>query len=234
MSKKSINELDLKAQPVGEIDFANIPEEFTQAPPPPHPGTYRFKLPAKDRMTMLFDTFESKDANGNPGPQCVSVNFDADDPLVIVQGRERINEGFTCKINNRPRNRAKKGEPEMLLSDGTYFLRALDAEAAKKVRNYDNRAFIDAVVAQGGKEFVADIEWSTYCNNEKQIYVQTDDGGLAPAVDEAQNPVLGCDTRYYQKDWPKDTDGRYKDRLTCKCGASLRPFGSLRNFKTAK
>lgn len=234
MAKKSINELELKAQPVGEIDFEHMPEEFKQAPMPPYPGTYRFKLPPKGRIEMLFDTFISKDANGNDGPQCVSVNFDEDDPLVIVQGKEKVGEGFATKINNRPRNRAKKGEPELLLSDGTYFLRAVDPDTAKKVRNYDSKGFIDAVVKQAGKEFVADIEWSTVCNAERQIYVKDESGNLAAAVDEAGNPVMGCGEKYYMGSWARDTEGKYKDRLDCKCGASLRPFGNLRNFKTAK
>lgn len=231
MAKKSVNELELKAQPVGEIDFENIPEEFSAAPPPPAPGTYRFKLPAKDRLSLCFETFDSKDAQGNPGPQCVSVNFDSEDPLVITQGKEKVGEGFTTKINNRPRNRARKGEPEFLVSDGQYLLLALDKTA--RVANYDNKNFIAKLVAQGGKEFTADLEWSTYCNDQKQIYVEGEGGALQPGVqDDAGTPVMGCGTRYYQKDWPRDENGAFKPRLACACGASLRPFGNLRNFKS--
>lgn len=232
MSKKSINELELKSQPVAEIDYANLPEEFSSAPPPPYPGTYRFKLPGKDSLAVVWQTFDSKNADGGDGPQCVTAVFDKDDPLVITGGSEKVGEPFTCRINNRPRNRARKGEPEMLVSDGTYLLRALDP--TKKVKNYDNKGFITAVVAQGGKEFVADVEWSTYCSDQKQAYYEDESGNLQPWVDEDGGEHMGCGERYYMNNWVRGEDGKYKPRLVCKCGASLRPFAGLRQFKTAK
>lgn len=230
MAKKSINELELKSQPTAEVDVDHIPEEFSSAPPPPYPGTYRFKLPATDRLKNCFDTFERDDK------QFLNVIFDKDDPLVIVGGPEKVGEPFTTRINNAPRNRARKGEPEVLVSDFTYFLRALDTDAAKKVKNFDNKAAIDALVkVGGGKEFVADVEWGTFCNSQKQIYVEVEGGGTQPGVaDEQGTPIMGCGQNYYMNSWPRGEDGRYAQRLNCKCGASLRPFASLRLFKAAK
>lgn len=234
MAKKSINELGLVAQPTAEVDVDHIPEEFSAAPPPPYPGTYRFKLPSTDRLKVLFDTFE-RDVAGKK-VQFIQVVFDKDDPLVIVGGPEKVGEPFTTRIGNSPRNRSRKGEPEVLVSDYTYFLRALDMDAAKKVKNYDNKAAVDALVkVGGGKEFVADVEWSTYCNAEKQAYYTDDNGAQQPWVeDDGTTPHMGCGERYYMNHWKRGDDGRYADRLVCKCGASLRPFAGLRLFKAAK
>jgi hypothetical protein len=233
MAKKSINELGLVAQPTAEIG-ENVPEEFSSAPPPPYPGTYRFKLPTADRLKVMFDTFE-REVDGKK-VQFVQVIFDKDDPLVITGGPEKVGEPFTTRIGNSPRNRSRKGEPEVLVSDFTYLLRALDLDIAKKVKNYDNKAAIDALVkVGGGKEVIADVEWSTYCNAEKQAYY-TDESGNQQAwfEEDGTTEKHGCGERYYMNHWPRGEDGRYLARMTCKCGASLRPFAGLRLFKAAK
>lgn len=227
--KKSINELDLKPQQAEAVDYSAIPDEFSSAPPPPYPGTYRFRLPSKEELKVAFDTFEG-DVNGKTY-QFVSVIFDKDAPLVITEGKAHVGEPFTTRINNKPRNRSRKGDPETLISDGTYFLRALEGA---QVKNYDNKGFIDAVIACGGKEFVADLEWSAGCNAKKQAYYADDNGNLVAWTLEDGSEKMGCGEYTYQNNWPRGADGRFLDRATCKCGASLRPFGGLRQFKVAK
>lgn len=248
MAKKTAAELNLKAEVIeGPKNMEELPDEYTPGPPPPYPGSYRFKLPSN--LSALWDTFDTKITEGGPEVQRVSLIFDKEDPLVIEAAppseKDLVGTPFTVRVNNRERNRAKKSDPPLFVSDLTYLLRALGEKTTPKT----NQEFITATLKYAGRSFGADVEWSTNCNEEKQIYIEvpkTDAQGnqlvdpatgaamteLAPGVDPAtQQPVKGCGKRYYMNNWPKGGDGRYLPRMRCECGASLRPFGQLRNFR---
>ena len=231
MAKKSINELTKKTDQVEALP-AEIPPEYSPAPPPPYPGRYHLRTPPS--MAAIYDEFEATIRRGDQEKTVtrVAALFDKDDPLTIVNspGGNHNGEPLQTRISNAERNRAKRTDPPLLLSDGTYFLRAL---GEKPPANGDNAAFVTLMVKQANKEFMADWEWSGYCNPERQIYVDSE-GALVPAVDEANQPLQGCGERYYLNQWPRGADGKYLERLTCKCGASLRPFGALRNFSAVK
>jgi hypothetical protein len=67
-----------------------------------------------------------------------------------------------------------------------------------------------------------------------------DDGSLGPIEDPASSLEgddaglkAGCGARYYQNDVPK-VEGQQPLEITCsnpECGAVVRAFGNLRNFK---
>ena len=82
-------------------------------------------------------------------------------------------------------------------------------------------------------EMTATVTWNWYCNPKRNIYVDNGQGGYM----EVQQP--GCDTSYYQKDVdkvlsnPEDPKSPqiYPFRITCKCGAVVRAFANLEQFK---
>ena len=90
----------------------------------------------------------------------------------------------------------------------------------------------DAVVAERDK-----IKWKFNVLEEKVAGTQYK---LDTARDKTRqlqrenNTLVGILTTLYNRGMLRMISDSMEDRLTCKCGASLRPFGSLRNFKTAK
>jgi hypothetical protein len=243
MAKKTAAELQLKQEQIeGPKTMEDAGEEYTPGPPPPYPGSYRFRPPSN--FASLWDKYETAitDRNKNPLPgkekvERISIVFDKDDPLIIVQappGEEAtVGGAFTTRVNNRERDRARKGDPPLYVADLLYLLRAWNPTGAVPKSNQE---YIAEAMKHAGKEFGADVEWSANCNEENQIYIEVQDESgnvsTAPGVDQAtQQPVKGCGKRYYMNNWVKGADGRYLPRHRCECGASLRPYGSLRNFR---
>lgn len=216
---KSLQDLGLKAEVIGtDTDFENLPEQMGTYAPPPQPGTYVFQLPAS--LQNVWDTVTTKDKKDR-----IKAVFDADAPLVIVQSvnNEYNGQPFRTSISNAERNRSRKGEPEVLVSDMDYVLVAL-GEKKKPKTNID---YIKAFTPYAAKPFKADVTWSWGCNDTKNKFIDDGQGGLV----ETQEP--GCGKKYYQRDVPKDEHGKVPLRITCECGANLRGFPNLGNFKPA-
>jgi len=235
MAKSTMQELGLKADEKVLVDYNQpVPEEFSPAPPPPYPGDYRFRLP-KD-VTASWAKREVEIVEGKGKVERVELVFDSADPLVIVNspGGKTDDEPYQCRISNVERNRARKGDPPIYVSDMTYLLRALGS-TAKPAKNAE---FVAEMNKYGGREFVAAIEWSARCNKDRQVYVEVagEDGStsLSPGIAEDGSPVNGCGQAYYMNQWPRGEDGRYKERVTCACGNILRPFGNPRNFRATQ
>ena len=100
-----------------------------------------------------------------------------------------------------------------------------------------NAAYAQTLMKQAKREFTADIEWSWYCNEKKDI--RTDNGQGGTMVVEGQP---GCGQRYYQKDVekvpsnPEDPNSPkvFPVRITCGspgCGANVRAFANLVRFR---
>jgi hypothetical protein len=245
MAKKTASDLQLKQEEVeGPKSMEEVPDEFSASPPPPYPGAYRFRLPAN--LTALWDKFMTKIRDTDTQEvERVTLIFDKEDPLTIIQAppteQQEVGTAFTTRLNNRERNRARKNETPLFVADLLYLLRALGETAVPKF----NIDYINLMNKYGGREFGADLEWTTNCNEENQIYIEEVDQAtgaitLVPGVDGATGqPVKGCGARYYMNHWPRDPQNgnRYRSRLICggkngvPCGASLRPFGQLRNFR---
>ncbi len=229
----NINTLGLKNEKVGEnIDYANIPEQMGgQFPDPPQPGAYRFKIPTK--VDDIWEPFD-KTTGKNPGQRIAAV-FDESHPLTIVQSPkgEKNGEPFQCRINNAERKRGKKDDPTAPeVSDMDYLLRDAFGVTAKPPTNV---AYAQEFMKHGGQEFSADIEWSWFCNDNKDIRVDNGQGGT-----QTVEGTKGCGTRYYQKDIekvpanPEDPNSAkvFPLRITCgQCNAQLRAFPNLTRFR---
>jgi len=221
MAGKSLQDLGLKAESVGGAGFDELPEQQGSYLPPPQPGSYRFQLPAS--LTNIWDTREFD------GKTRLVALFDADNPLTIVQspGNQRNLEPFRTQITNNERNRARKGQPEVLVSDMDYLLKAL----GETKRPATNKAYLEALAKYAGKDFAADVTWSWSCNPKKPKRVPDGEGGSVEAKDEAGQPEMGCGKRYYPREVRKDGQGQYPLSIACECGALLRAFPNLSNFQ---
>ncbi len=217
---KSLDQLELKneALPTAGGDLADLPEFGTFQPPPP-PGAYRFKLPAD--LSAIYDVF---DVEGKG--QRIRVIFDRDHPLLITQskGGAKNGEPFETRLTNNERERGKKGSG-VIASDLDYLLRAL----GEKAKPGSNRAYIETLKKHQGREFGADITYSWRCSKDRDIRVKNPQSG-APTVVEGQK---GCGEGYYENDVApmKLADGSLPYEITCSCGALLRAFANLDQFR---
>ncbi len=208
-----------------DLDLGNdqieVPEQLPDQPgryvPPPQPGSYVFRLP--EDMRAIWEPF---DAASLGGARRVWAVFDDEHPLTIVQSPDGTRDGetFRQRISNAERARGRDG---VKVSDMTYLLRALGEDTSTLRTNQD---FVRALLKHAGETFKADIEYSANCNENRNIYVQTEEGGFEE-LDQK-----GCGKRYYQRDFDKlKQGGVYPDRITCEgCGASLRAFPNLTRF----
>lgn len=237
-----LNDLGLTNEALAGIDFEHMPEQRGSFGPPLYPGTYRFKLPLMRADLDIWDHRETE-----RGPRLV-VKFEGPSALIIIQSPEgkRNGETFEWNVSNQEFNRARRGEAEQLASDLDFLLR--DAFGVKK-RPPSNLAFAQALMAQSGKEFVADNEWTWFCNPKRDIYLSGADG--SSHVVEGQK---GCGAKYYQgraggasgiQKVPSDPSRSvaadnplvYPERIICPgldgipCNALVRAFPNLRNFR---
>jgi len=165
-------------------------------------------------------------------------------PLTVVQSAGGLHDGetYNWQVSNQEFNRAKRGEPEQMASDLDFLLR--DAfKIAKKPMN--NPGYAQVLMTLSGKEFTADVEWSWYCNDEKNIRVPDGQGGYTEVEQK------GCGSKYYQggkngvQKSPQDPGQPvgpanplvWPERIICggkdgiPCGAAVRAFPNLRNLR---
>jgi hypothetical protein len=236
-----LSDLGLGSEKLVTPDFDAMPDQRGSFGPIPQPGTYRFKLPTFDAGSPIWDKFEQQGQ-----PTRLNVVFEDAFALTIVQGPGGNHQGesFAWRVSNMPFNRARKGEAEILVSDLDYLLR--DALSLPKAPT-TNVAYAQALIQHGaGKEFTADLEFTWRCNPKRDIYVEDGQGGTSKVDGQP-----GCGANYYQGDGIKaGTVGRvhanpddpasalvYPERVVCggkdgiPCGASVRAFPRLRNFR---
>lgn len=226
---KSLQELNLKDEPLPEMNFEDMPE-FGSWTPPPQPGKgFRFKLPAD--LTDVWDVF---DAKGDV--QRVRAEFDSTHPLLIIAGPgidPKAPVPFQTRISNATRPR---GKDKIEISDMDLLLRAL-GQTGSRPRN--NKGYIEAVKAHFGKEFTADISYSWICSDSRNVRVRNADGQIV----EVENQK-GCGRNYYEAEKTQDNtkkatrmpDGTYGE-VVCggydgrPCGNVIRPFANLDSIR---
>lgn len=216
---KSLQDLGLKDEvmPTAGQDLSDLPE-FGQFKIPPQPGTYRFRLPTD--MSHIWDVYDTP--NMVPD-QRIRATFDRDHPLLIVQSKlERYNgEPFETRLSNQERKRGK--DASIVASDMDYLLRAFGV----KLKPNGNKAYISAVSAHAGKEFTADIRYSWRCSVDRNIRVKDAAGQNA----EVENQ-RGCGNAFYQEDMTQRLpNGDIPNEIQCSCGAVLRGFANLDNYR---
>lgn len=232
---KTAAELGLSGQELFEDipDMETLPEEYSPRTPPPYPGDYLFETP-KD-FSHLWDKFEGSvkdpknpDAEA-PKREFVNLIFDKENPLMIKKaltpdGEKWEGTSLQYRLNNRPRARGKE---KTLISDMSYFAKALGATGAAPRTNGDQ---IKQVNQLAGRSFVAFAEYTGSCNPKRQAYVLDDSNNIVPSKSET-GEVKGCGARIFFNDWPK-VDGRYADKARCpKCQAIISPFTGLVRFR---
>ena len=212
MAGKGLQDLGLSNEALPSQAFDDLPEFGTYAPPP-QPGPYRFQLPGS--LSNVWETFDGKKG------QRIRVIFDKDAPLLITAspGGRANHDTFNTRISNDERKRGKDG-PEA--SDMDYLLKAFGV----KTRPASNAAYAQALLGFAGKEFGADVSYSWGCSAAKDIYVKNAEG-----KSEKVEGHKGCGAKYYQKDVPKAADGTYAQEIGCSCGAVIRCFANLENFR---
>lgn len=232
-----LNDLGLGQEQVGQqLDYANMPDQFGTIQDPLYPGTYLFEFPK--RVDDLWEKFDHTKGNP-PGPR-IRAKFDDSHPLLIIQspGGTRDGEPHTCSISNAEFKRGKAEDAAApWISDMDYINRDVFGVPTKPTGNkgYADLFQAKAVVNGVPQRFLADVTWSWTCSNQRNIYVANGQGGMQ----EMQQ--LGCGTTYRQRDVPKvpadpnnpQSQLVYPMRITCQCGASLRAFANLGNYRKA-
>jgi hypothetical protein len=221
---KSLQDLGLREDtlPTAGQDLGDLPE-FGSFQRPPQPGPFRFKLPAD--LSSIYDTIDVPDKTP---PQRISVVFDRDHPLLILQslGNRYNGDPLEIRISNNERPRGK--DKAVTASDLDYLLKAL----GETVKPKSNRDYIVTMQKQGGKEFGADLTYSWQCRTGKNVRVfRRDPQTGAVAGTEEKPDQQGCGLRFYQKDVAKEPGGDVPYEIQCHCGAALRAFAGLENFR---
>ena len=161
------------------------------------------------------------------------MKFSRNAPLLIVQSPTGAQNGepFTTQLSNVPRARNK--EKTVFASDWDYLNQALKEAARPKT----NQEYGQRLIAKGQEKarFFASVEWSWHCNPKSAAFFQQGDS-LVETTDTTGAKVVGCDRRYYQarpggQGGVEKVNGVYPLRIQCECGASVRAFANLRNFR---
>ncbi len=239
---RGINNLNIRDDVTDDVP-SSLPEQMGGIGLPPlFPGTHIFRIPQS--VAQLIETYDEivKDAQGNAmadpaNPQQallvqrIRVRFDKDDPLLVV-GSSEDGHPVATSISNQPRNRARKGEPRILVSDMAYLLRESMKYTGPLTKNSE---WIAALQWAAGRVFRAEHGLSAYCNDQKVRYIH-----------DASDPTLrgsmldptgqkGCGERLYTSSFrlpaQNGQPGGYSDLAYCKkCQAKLRGFFQIERF----
>jgi hypothetical protein len=238
----SINALNLRDDVTEDVP-STLPEQLGgQGLPTLLPGTHIFRIPTN--VQELFETYDEvlKDEAGNPladpaDPtkakiiQRLRVRFDRDNPLVVVGGEDN-DTPVTTSISNQPRNRARKGEPRIMVSDLAYLLRESLQYKGPLTKNSE---WVHALTQYGGKIFRVEHGLSAYCSPDRIRYVH--DPSDPTLVGSIQDPTgqHGCGQRLYTSAFKIPAQngqrGGFSDIAYCpKCSAKLRGFFQIEKY----
>lgn len=218
----NLQELGLTDEDEIPVDFEKLPQQYGLGLEPPQPGTYKFTLPAD-----LANVFEALPMPN--GPRIKAVLREAS--TLTLHKTDGTTQPFPCEISNAERDYGDSGKS----SDMAYVLAAVGSVP----KDGKNSSYGEAFKAAAGKSFIADVTLDASCNPKKGIYR---DG----ALDDNQK---GCGQRFDMEGYtpkrgpnkgkpvfaiPRDDSGKYATRFLCSCGAELRAWPRLRNFRPVK
>ena len=122
-----------------------------------------------------------------------------------------------------------QGKEKILVSDMAYLLSSLGVTTTG-----GNKSYKDALVAHAGESFVADYEWTGFCNPKNPYY---DEQGEVEGT-------AGCGANYATRAYTKKDgtvvnaipkeDGKFAERFQCageNCPAIVRAFGQIRRIR---
>jgi hypothetical protein len=197
-------------------DADQLPEQRGGYQPLLQPGDYEFQLPSG--VAGLWEPT-------NDGKN-LKLSF-YEEPLIVSRASnpQDVGLGYRGQLNTVPLNRAKKGEPPVLVDDLTNLLR-FGFKDAQKVTSKTGLA--TAVNSHAGQFFKAKVEWSAKCDASKTRFLQAEDNTSV----EDPSGAKGCGTKLYESKIPRNPDGSYPERFACpQCGAYLRAFGNITRFR---
>jgi hypothetical protein len=145
---------------------------------------------------------------------------------------DTVGQPYECRISNRTRTINTKNGP-VVLSDMAQLLRAVDSIPPKEDRS--NAAYGHALIQAAERRFMAENTLTATCSPTRDIYK---DGTVLKGK-------KGCGQRYAVEGYspkagkpviaiPRTDDGKVAVRFKCGCGAELRAWGQLRNFRKLK
>ncbi|PYQ25661.1 MAG: hypothetical protein DMF56_27080 [Acidobacteria bacterium] len=239
---RGINNLQIRDEVSDDVP-SDLPEQMGGVGLPPlFPGTHIFRIPST--IAQLVETYDEvvKDAQGNAvadpaNPQQallvqrIRVRFDKDDPLIVV-GTPEDGQPVATSISNQPRNRSRKGEPRVLVSDMAYLLRESMKYTGPLTKNSE---WIAGLQWAAGKVFRAEHGLSAYCNTEKVRYVHDPSDPTMRGSMLDPSGQKGCGERLYTSSFrlpaQNGQPGGYSDLAYCKkCQAKLRGFFQIERF----
>ncbi len=228
-------------QEVVNVDFDNLPDQFTIRTPLPQPGAgYVFKLPivnANDDQWIADLMNDEKQArigySFSEGKEFRILDAPGDKSLIGQELRGRIT------------NVEKKWDEEK--SAASPFAHLLHAAFGLNLTGRPNLDYAKALIAVSGRAFAAGLQWTAYCNPKRDIYIPEDkEAGIEGGV---QKGTPGCGQRYAQKQRtnkksgeitlqiPRDpVTGKYEEMFLCagaNCQALVRCFSDFQNFQPA-
>ena len=217
------------AHEAAAADVGAMPEQFGGSKPNLPQKRFTFLLPQD--IGALVTVQENKDLGDR-----IKYDFSGDGLAAYDAAGTHVGQWFG-RISAVPRNRARKGEPERLVSDITYLAvalghpsKAVTLKPSGKVEFVSadsQKALHEVIVSHAGQYFTAANEWSSYCNDQKTRYISDGAGGSV----EDPSGTKGCGKRVYSRDIPKGPAGEDLDRFPCACGAQLLAFQQLSNFQ---
>lgn len=225
----SLESLNLAAEePIS--DWSEVPEQRGPQLPTLPRGDYQFRLPYNLKPEQWIEGELKKE--GKEPEKYYRVSFDADLPLEVtatnVAGVEE-HALFRGSISTMPRPRfvGKRGDPPKQVSDAVYLYRDGLKGSTVGFKPNDHKALVAAICKVGaGKEFVAKVIWPAFCNKKKVRYIVDAQGQNI----EDPEGKFGCGENY-RDGKTVDEKGQIAERFTCKCGASLRVFAELGQFR---
>lgn len=227
-----LNDLGLSQEQVGQqLDYASMPDQMGGFTEPPQPGAFRFRFPP--RLDDIWEKFEH--TNGNPPGVRLRAKFGSASPLTIIQSPQGKYNGdpFETSVTNAERRRGKREDTTApWICDMDYINR--DVWGLRGKPTGGNVGYAQEFMKHANSEFSADIEWSWYCNDRKNVWVDNGQGGTTEVEGK-----LGCGTNYYQKDVQKvlsdpmdlNSPPVFPLRIQCQCGAMVRAFANLVRFR---
>jgi hypothetical protein len=219
--------------PIDVPDADEVPDQVREFVPTPPPGAgYVLQFPGKDGFGMSeFETTEGPDKKPCKRVK-VLFGMGEGEPLTIAGvpmdvDEAQIGQPFRWAVTNVGRNRARRGQPTLLVSEMYYLLKALGTPPQK---GWTNKQYAEAMLKLANKYVMSTIEWNAYCNPKKAIWVSGEEGKLVEVPEQ-----MGCGKGLYQKDFakaPKGEDGSWQRFIKCpNCPAVLRANTGLTAFQ---
>lgn len=225
-----------------------LPEEGGIRLPPPQPGgPYTFMVPPAWRLEDGV-TYKVEDTTVDGKPVRRPRIYYTDFPLIVIASAPGLDASaglsVACTISTKE---SKRGKEKVLVSDATYFCRALFPDRRAEMKTL--RDVVRLLSQGGGQLFDADVVYEANCNPKRDIYIE---GAVAQGV-KGCGQGYGMRPRAYKDKngaqqkilvIPKDGN-KWLDEFPCvgerlgvgnkveACGAAIRVFPRLRNFRAA-